>query len=197
MMLSALLVAAVASGPAPVSASPRMTAVSRKIDVSHSELSFRVRHILSRVSGTFGSWNGVLTVDPADLSGGSVEVTIQTASIDTKNENRDKHLRSPDFFAADSFPAITFKSTKVDVSGSDLTVTGDLTMRGVTRSVVLRGSYNGVVGPAEPQKQRIGFSASTTVNRLDYGVRWNRVAEGSNVLGDDVEITINVAAVRQ
>ncbi len=197
MMLSALLVAAVASGPAPVSAPAHSAAVSWKIDVSHSELTFRVRHILSRVSGTFGSWNGGLTADPAQLSSGSVEVTVQTASIDTKNENRDKHLRSPDFFAADSFPTITFKSTKVDLSGSDLTVTGDLTMRGVTKPVVLKGTYNGVTGPAEPQKQRIGFSASTTINRLDYGVRWNRVAEGSNILGDEVEITINLAAVRQ
>lgn len=197
MMLSALLVAAVASGAPPVPAPARPAAVSWKIDVSHSELTFRIRHILSRVSGTFGSWSGGLTVDPAQLSGGSVEVTIQTASIDTKNENRDKHLRSPDFFAADSFPAISFKSTKVEVAGSDLTVSGNLTIRGVTKPVVLKGNYNGITGPAEPQKQRIGFSASTTINRLDYGVRWNRLAEGSNVLGDDVEITINVAAVRQ
>jgi len=197
MMLSALLAAAVASGTPPVPAPAHPAAVSWKIDVSHSELTFRIRHILSRVSGTFGSWSGGLTVDPAQLSGGSVEVTIQTASIDTKNENRDKHLRSPDFFAADSFPAISFKSTNVEVAGSDLTVTGNLTIRGVTKPVVLKGSYNGVTGPAEPQKQRIGFSASTTINRLDYGVRWNRLAEGSNVLGDDVEITINVAAVRQ
>jgi len=93
---------------------------------------------------------------------------------------------------------ITFKSTKVEVNGTRLKIEGDLTLRGVTRPVVLDGDYLGVMGTPEPRKQRMGFSASTRINRLDYGVKWNRAVEGGGVLlGDDVDITINVEAVRQ
>ena len=92
---------------------------------------------------------------------------------------------------------MTFKSTKVEVNGSDLKVTGNLTIRDTTRQVVLTGEFGGVSGQPVAQRQRIGFSATARVNRLDYGLKWNRLVEGSNMLGDDVDITINVEAVRQ
>lgn len=166
------------------------------IDPVHSEVSFKVRHFVTKVPGTFTQWTGEILADPAKLSGGSVSVAIQTASISTKNDRRDTHLRSADFFAVDSFPTITFKSTKVEGTGSALRLTGDLTIRGVTKSVVLEGEFGGTFGPAEAGKQKIGFSASTKVNRLDYGLRWNRLVEGVNMLGDDVEILINIEATR-
>jgi polyisoprenoid-binding protein YceI len=191
MLLSALLTAAT------LSAAPRVEPVTWQIDPNHSELSFRVRHFVTKVPGTFKTWSGTIVADPANLAGGSVEVTVQTGSIDTKNERRDNHLRSADFFLSDSFPTMTFKSTKVVANGAELEVTGDLTIRGTTRSVVLKGEYSGTFGPPTPRQQRIGFAATTRINRLDYGLKWNRLVEGSNMLGDDVEITITVEAVRQ
>lgn len=170
--------------------------ITWRIDTNHSEITFRVRHFLTKVPGTFTSWKGEIVVDPADLGAGRVEVTIDAATIDTKHERRDNDLRSSNFFAVDSFPTITFKSSTVTIEGASIRVTGELTMRGVTRTVVLSGDYAGPLGPPEPRRQRLGFSVSTTINRLDYGIKWNRLVEGSNMLGDDVEITINVEAVR-
>jgi polyisoprenoid-binding protein YceI len=167
-----------------------------QIDAAHSELSFRIRHLLGRVSGTFGEWGGTIAVDSAAPANSKVDVSIKTASIDTKNERRDGHLRSPDFFAADSFPAITFRSTRVDVRGKALKVYGDLTMHGRTKPVVLTGEYAGAFKDAQG-KQRTAFTASTTVNRLDYGLAWNRAVESGSLLGDDVTIDIAVQAVRQ
>jgi polyisoprenoid-binding protein YceI len=190
MLLPALLIAALASPP-------RTEPVTWAIDPNHSEISFRVRHFVTKVPGTFKTWSGTIIADPANLSAGTVEVTIQAASLDTRHERRDTHLRSPDFFAVDSFPTITFKSTKVSAAGAMLSIVGDVTIRGVTKPVTLTGEYSGTFGPPNPKAQRIGFSASTKVNRLDFGVKWNRIVEGSNMLGDDVDISINVEAVRQ
>lgn len=126
-----------------------------------------------------------------------MEVTIQTGSIDTNNERRDTHLRSADFFDAANHPAITFRSRKVEVRGEKIRVAGDLTIRDVTRPVVLAGELVGA-GPDAQGKQRIGFEASTTINRHDFGVSWNNAVEsGGLLLGDDVEISMVVAAVQQ
>lgn len=191
-MLVTLALLAALSAPARIQPDP----VKWTIDPVHSEITFKVRHFVTKVPGTFAQWAGEITADPAKLGGGSVSVTIQTASISTRNDRRDTHLRSPDFFAADSFPTITFKSTQVESTGSTVKITGELTIRGVTKPVVLTGEFGGTFGPAEAGKQKIGFSASTKVNRLDYGVKWNRLAEGVNMLGDEVEITINIEATR-
>lgn len=167
------------------------------IDKSHSELSFSIRHIVSRVRGTFRDWSGTLMIpDPANWErGSSVDVTIRTASIFTDNEKRDAHLRTSDFFLADSFPAITFRSSRIERSGDDAKIHGTLTMRGVSKPVVLEGKFLGAQGAGF---QRVGFEASTTINRLDYGVAWNRALEGGGVtLGDDVEIQIVVSAIRR
>jgi polyisoprenoid-binding protein YceI len=192
-----------AAAPAPGGSTPAAAAPvaaagvhTWSIDPSHSEISFRIRHLMSRVSGSFDKWTGSITADPANWAGGAVDVTIQTASIDTRQERRDADLRSPSFFAADSFPTITFKSRRVDVKGDSLHIQGDLTMRGVTKPVTLDGEFLGIQGQAG--RRKIGFTAHTRVNRLDYGVRWNRVVEGGGaLLGDDVDIDIAVEANEQ
>ena len=182
---------------APIEAPVERDAVTWRIDTTHSELSFRVRHLVSRVRGGFNRWGGTIVADPANLAGGSVTVEIETASIDTNNERRDNHLRTSDFFLADSFPTITFRSTRIERSGDAAKIHGTLTMRGVTKPVVLEGELLGATKTAQG-KNRIGFEASTTIDRLDYGVAWNRAAEGGGVtLGDEVTITMTVAAVQQ
>lgn len=175
----------------------RADPVTWRIDASHSELTFRIRHYVTRVRGTFGKWQGNIVADPASLAGGSVQVTIDATTIDTNNERRDADLRSNNFFATDSFPTIEFKSTKVEVNGTVLKVFGDLTMRGVTKSVVLEGGQTGVMKDAQG-RERIGFEANTRINRLDYGVTWNRLIEGGGaMLGDEVEVNITIEAIRQ
>ena len=180
------------AAPAPAEAPP----VTWRIDQSHSDISFRIRHLVSRVRGTFNEWSGTIVADPQNLAGGSVQVEIKTASIDTNNQRRDTHLRSADFFDAEKHPTITFRSTRVQTRGRRLTVTGNLTMNGITRPVVLTGEATPPEGVAG--KRRIGFEASATINRKDFDVTWNRAAEGGGVvLGDEVEITINIEAVEQ
>jgi polyisoprenoid-binding protein YceI len=193
----ALLAASVAAAPAArTSDAPGAAPVRWQIDQSHSELTFRIRHLVSRVNGSFNSWGGTIVADPASLAGGSVSVDIQTASIDTNNERRDGHLRSDDFFDAENHPTITFRSTRVVANGRDLQVHGNLTIRGTTKPVVLRGRMLEVGGAAG--RRRIGFEAETTINRMDYGVSWNRAAEGGGVtLGDEVTISIAIEAVEQ
>ena len=165
------------------------------IDKGHSELTFRIRHLMGRVSGTFTDWKGTITGDPVAWSGGSTEIVIQTTSIDTRLEKRDTHLRSADFFDAADFPQITFRSTSVAVTGNEVTLTGDLTIRGVTKPVVLAGEFLGTTG--DGAKQRVGFHVSGKINRMDYGVAWNRNLEtGGALLGDDVELDISIEAVR-
>lgn len=191
--LAPLTIPSASVGPIALPAPP----ITWRIDATHSELSFRVRHWVSRVRGTFRDWSGTITADTANLGAGSVQVEIRTASIFTDNERRDTHLRSADFFAADSFPTITFTSTRVERSGSDMRVTGNLTIRGVTRTVTLTGAYNGVQAMGQGGA-RIGFEFHTRINRLEYGLRWNRVAEAGGVmLGDDVDIDITIEAVAQ
>ncbi|MDQ6830452.1 MAG: YceI family protein [Gemmatimonadota bacterium] len=168
-----------------------------KIDATHSSVEFVIRHFMSRVRGQFKDWSGTIAADPADWSTGSVEVTIQTASITTNSDRRDNDLRSPNFFEVDKNPTITFKSTKVERTGDNLKISGDLTMKGTTKPVVLEGKFLGAQKLANG-KSRVGFEASVTLNRLDYGVKWNRVVEGGGMmLGDDVKIEITVEAIQQ
>jgi len=167
-----------------------------KIDPTHSELSFTIRHMVSKVRGQFDVWTGTIIADPNDWSTASVEVVAQTSTIDTNNERRDADLRSDNHFDADANPTVTFKSTKVTrFAGDSLTVAGNLTMHGITRPVVLRGRFNGMTGA--PGKRRAGFEAETTINRKDFNMNWNRIVEGSEMVGDDVRIEIDIAAVEQ
>ena len=167
------------------------------IDSRHSEAMFRVRHFMTKVSGKFADVSGIVNIDKANPAASSVNVAIKTATIDTGVADRDKHLRSVDFFDVEKFPEITFKSTKIaPTSRKDVyDVTGDFTMHGVTKQITLPvevlGWQNG------PKADRVGFSLSTTVNRKDYGVIWNRALDnGGYMLGDDVEVNIAVEAVR-
>jgi polyisoprenoid-binding protein YceI len=195
-MFALLLSAALQAAP-PVAPDTTPAPTTWKIDVTHSELLFRIRHLVSRVTGTFTDWDGVITAEPDDWARGSVAVRIRTRSISTNNERRDNDLRSANFFLSDSFPEMTFRSTAVEVQGENLTLTGDLTIKQTTRPVTLTGSYLGRA-PGREGRDRIGFTVSTKINRLDYGITWNRVAEGGGaVLGDEVTIEITVSAVKQ
>jgi polyisoprenoid-binding protein YceI len=196
-VLSALVVlAAPPLAPAPAPLAGPVPAVW-KIDPTHSELQFRIRHLVSKVTGTFTDWEGTITGDPTDWPHGGVSVVIRVASISTNNERRDNDLRSAKFFDAATYPEITFQSTGVTLDGETLTLNGDLTMRGVTRPVVLTGSYNGI-SPGPGGRDRVGFEVSTKLNRLDYGVSWNRAIEGGGaMLGDEVAIQISIEAVRE
>ena len=167
-----------------------------KIDPTHSELSFTIRHMVSKVRGQFDAWSGTIIADPADWSTASVEVVAQTSSIDTNNERRDADLRSVNHFDADANATVTFRSTKVTrFAGDSVTIAGSLTMHGITRPVVLRGHLNGITGA--PGKRRAGFEAETTINRKDFNMTWNRIVEGSSMVGDEVRIEIDIAAVEQ
>ena len=172
-------------------------AATWKIDPNHSSVGFQIRHLFSKVQGGFDKFSGSIEFDPAAPTAAKVEATIKAATINTRNQNRDDHLRSPDFFdiAADSM--ITFKSTKVDTTGNGLKVTGDFTMHGVTKSVVLEVEVLGAgPHPNIPGGQVAGFTARTRINRQDYGVKWNKVLDsGGTLLGDEVDILLEIEAV--
>jgi len=169
------------------------------IDKVHSQVGFSIRHFFSKVPGQFKDFSGTIVMDPMRPAASSVDVTIQAASIFMDNERRDSHLRSPDFFAADSFPTLTFKSTKVAPAGKDkYKVTGDLTMRGVTKSVVLDVEFLGMGQVAiggQSMGTKAGFEATTSVNRHDFGINWNKTLDqGGLMLGEDVAISLHIEA---
>jgi len=196
---AALLIPALALGAHRGFAEPA-TPVERapvvwRIDPVHSGVNFRIRHFVTKVRGKFTDFRGTITADPQAWENASIDVEIRTASITTENEKRDNHLRSSDFFAADSFPTITFRSTRIERRGENAKIYGMLTMRGVTKPVVLDGHFNGIA--RTPDGERVGFEATATIDRTQYGVTWNRAMEGGGaMLGDDVEVEITVEAVR-
>lgn len=195
--LSALALVALAAAPLAAQGAPAAApaAGSWTIDLAHSDITFRIRHLVAKVPGTFNQWTAKIAGEPPAWAPSAVEVTIDAASIDTRNERRDNDLRSENFFDVAKFPTITFRSTKVEVQGTRLTITGDLTIKGITKPVVLTGEYTGMMGAGA--RTKVGFSASTTINRLDWGITWNRAVEGGGVvLGDEVTIDINVEAAR-
>jgi len=171
-----------------------------QIDPNHSAAQFAVRHLaISTVRGAFTKVSGTVQMDDKDISKSSVEVTIDAASVDTRVADRDKDLRSDHFFDTAKYPTLTFKSTRVEqVAPGMLKVTGDLTIHGTTKQVVLE-----VEGPTAPVKdpwgnQRAAASASTKINRQDFGVKWNATMDnGGVVVGDEVSITIDVELVQK
>jgi polyisoprenoid-binding protein YceI len=181
-----------------LSAAPAAATETYKIDPTHSYVGFSIRHFFSKVPGRFAKYEGTITLDPKDLSTAKVDVTIDAASIDTDNADRDKHLRSPDFFDAAKFPKITFVSTGVIAAGANSAVLkGNLTMRGVTKPVELEVEVLGY-SPDPWGGYRGGFEARTKVNRQDYGISWSKTVEGGGaVLGNEVEILLNVEAIRE
>src|SRR5262245_47456246 len=155
------------------------------IDPGHSNIGFTIRHFFSKVPGAFTKYEGTLVYDTQDMSKSSVNVTIDAASIDTRHPDRDKDLRSPNFFEVEKFPKITFTSTKVTAAGANKAkVEGTLTIKGVSKPVTLDVDLLGT-GPDAWGGYRGGFEARTRINRQDYGVSWNKVLEGGGtVLGD-------------
>jgi polyisoprenoid-binding protein YceI len=166
-------------------------------DNSHSNVGFSVRHLMiSKVRGHFNKWSGTFDYDPAHPQASKIEVHIDAASIDTREEKRDAHLRSPDFFDVEHHPELVFKSTSVEGGGEELVLTGDLTIHGVTKRVQLKVESLGTT--KDPWGgERAGFSASTSISRKDFGLHWNVALEtGGVVVGDKIEITIEIEAVR-
>lgn len=170
-----------------------------QIDPSHSTASFSIKHMMiAKVHGGFEKLSGTLVYDAASPSKSSVQVAIETNSINTREPQRDTHLRSPDFFDVEKYPTITFKSTRVEGSGGELKVIGDLTIHGVTQQVTLD-----VDGPSDEMKDpwgniKIGASGSTKIKRKDFGLTWNAALEaGGFLVGDDVTINLDVQFVKQ
>jgi polyisoprenoid-binding protein YceI len=164
-----------------------------KADPVHSSVQFKVAHlVISRVVGEFGEFSANLDFDGTDVATGKVEMTIAVDSIDTKNENRDKHLKSADFFDAEKYPDITFKSRKViKVEGKKFQLVGDMTMRGVTKEVAFDCEYHGSVEMKGAVKS--GFTATATINRQDFGVSYSQILDnGGLAVGNDVEITLEL-----
>jgi polyisoprenoid-binding protein YceI len=169
------------------------------IDPSHSHVEFSVRHLMiSTVKGRFAEVSGRVITDDADPARGQVDVTINVASIDTREPQRDAHLRSADFFDAENYPTLTFRSTRIaKASGGDLTVTGDLTIRGTTHEVVLEVTSEGR-GKDPWGGERAGYSAKGKIKRSEFGLTWNQALEtGGVVVGDDIKISIDVELLKQ
>ena len=165
------------------------------IDKTHSEATFQVRHLVTKVRGSFSDLEGAIEFDQEQPERSSVTFTVQAASIDTHNADRDAHLRSEDFFFVEKFPAITFVSTAIAAAGgSAYTVTGDLTIRGVTRRLDLPVSF---LGKAKDPwgNEKLGFETEVTINRKDFGLVWNAALEtGGFLVGDEVKIAVSVQA---
>ncbi len=168
------------------------------IDPTHSEVGFSVRHLmLSKVRGRFGSFEGTLVTadDPLESS---VEATIDLASVDTGNADRDAHLRSSDFFDVEQHPAMTYRSTGVRSDGDDLVLDGELTIRGLTKQVPLTLEVHGFQPVTPFGDARVGFSAKGEIDRTDFGVSFNLALDGGGVgLGHKVQINLEVEAIRQ
>jgi len=168
-----------------------------QIDPVHSQIHFAVAHlVVFKVKGDFTDYQGQVVVDSTGKTLQSAQATIKVASIETREKKRDDHLRSADFFAAADFPDMTFSSTSVEGSGDNITVRGNLTIRGKTREVVLTGRYLGAA--KDPWgNQRAGFEAKGTINRHDFGLNWSKTLEtGGLVVGDEVEIGLEIEAIK-
>ena len=181
------------------SAASQPTTSTWNLDPAHSVAEFKVRHMMiSYVKGQFSGISGVLTLDETDIGRSRVEASIDASTVNTREPNRDAHLISADFFDVGQFPTLSFRSTKVDKTADDeLAVTGDLTIHGVTRQVTFQ-----VEGPTEPGKDpwgnmRIGLSATTKINRKDYGLMWNAVLETGGILvGEDITISLDLQFIK-
>jgi len=168
-------------------------------DKSHSKVGFSVTHlIISEVDGKFNSFDGTVVTDSDNFDNAKIDFTIDVQSVDTDNEKRDGHLKSPDFFNAAEFASIIFKSKKFEKSGEgSYKITGDLTMRGVTKEIVLDAKYNGTI--IDPWgNTKAGFQVTGELNRFDYGLKWNALMEaGGAVVSQDVMLKINVELVKE
>jgi polyisoprenoid-binding protein YceI len=189
--IQALLVASLAAAGV-------LSAETYTIDKNHSDASFQIRHFASKVRGRFSDFEGTIQADPAKPEASSVVFSIKTASIDTNQPDRDKHLRSADFFDVEKFPEITFKSSKFTPAGKDkYNVTGTLTIHGVSKEVTLPVTFLGSM--KDPRGNEIAsFELETKLNRKDYGINWNKTLDSGGVmLSDDVDVTIALETKKQ
>ncbi|WP_069657920.1 YceI family protein [Arcticibacter eurypsychrophilus] len=170
-----------------------------KIDPTHSEIQFKVKHLMiTTVTGNFNEFDGSAITEAEDFSAGSQsEFTATISSISTNNEQRDEHLKSADFFDAVQFPTLSFKSTKTEGSGDDMKIYGDLTLKGVTKPVVLNAEFGGIV--VDPYGQtKAGFTISGKISRKEFGLTWSAITEaGSIVVSDDIRLLAEVQFVKQ
>ncbi len=196
--LRSLLVSSVLFGA--LGASSLALASDWEIDSGHSRVGFGVRHMMvSTVHGTFAKYTGTVALDDKDVTKSTAHIEIDTASVDTGNAKRDEHLKSPDFFDVVKFPKITFDSTKIEKRGADgLAITGNLTMKGVTKPVVL--NVSGLTGEVKDPwgGVRRGATAQAKINRKDFGLTWNKGLEtGGVVVGDDVNLELEVELAKK
>ncbi len=168
-----------------------------QLDTAHTQILFKVKHLgISTVTGQFNEFSGFFNVDPNDLGTLQASATINSASVDTANGDRDNHLRSPDFFDAEKYPEIKFVSKKAETfDGGKLKVHGDLTIHGITKTVVLEGEFGGaLMGPMG--NPRAAFTAAGKINRKDFGLTWNKLLEaGGLVVGEEVRIELEVEGI--
>ncbi len=189
-----LVLALLSLAPAAALAAP----TAWNVDAGHSQVGFSVRHlVISHVRGQFTKFAGQVSLDEEDVTRSTVEATLDVNGIDTRVANRDAHLKSPDFFDAAKYPTITFRSTKVARTGPDrLDVTGDLTLRGVTKPVLLVVTTSPEVKGMYGETRR-GFSATGRIDRKDFGLTWNKMVEAGPTVGDEVTIALDVEVVKE
>lgn len=169
-----------------------VSAATYTIDADHSSVTFKIRHLFSKTSGQFNQFEGAIEYEPGKPESWKTQAVIQAASIDTNVEKRDNHLRSKEFFDVEKFPTLIFKSTKVtDAAAEGAKLYGDLTIHGATKPVVLDLKVHGV-GDDPWGNTRAGFTATTTIDRKEFGITWNQPVVGGLMLGDEVEITLEV-----
>jgi polyisoprenoid-binding protein YceI len=196
--LAALMATLVPAAPAQVASQASVdTPPEAKwvVDMVHSQVDFGVRHLVGRVRGTFERWYAVLTTKGGDWRQGTVTVTVQTASLNTGNKYRDEDLRSDRFFAVKRYPKMTFEGTGFAVADSGLSVPGILTIRGRSKPITLTGQYRGIAQDGEGH-ERIAFEAMGEVDRRDFDISWNETVAGTELVGNTVQITIAIEAVR-
>ena len=170
-----------------------------KIDADHSDITFKVKHLMiATASGTFKKFDATIDVNEKDLSDAQISFEADVESVDTKNEQRDAHLKSDDFFNAEKFPKLTFKSTAIKSDGDNAyTLNGDLTIRNISKPVSLKVDYNGKITDPWGQ-ERMGFEINGKINRKDFGLKWSAVTEaGGIVVADDVKLALNIEMVKQ
>ncbi|HLU21415.1 MAG TPA: YceI family protein [Bacillaceae bacterium] len=170
-----------------------------KVDGAHSEVGFSVKHMMvSKVKGTFDQFTAEIEANPTDLTTASIQFTIDVASINTRNNDRDNHLRSADFFDVEQYPNLTFTSSKIEKTDEDeYKVTGDVSLHGVTKQETFNVTFEGLAKDPMSGAEKAGFSAEGKIKRSDYGLTWNAALETGGVLvGDDIKITIEIQAER-
>ena len=194
LVLTGLMVAGISSGVA--AQAPGAPKGGRwVVDIVHSQIDFRVSHLLGRVRGTFTNWYAVIKTDNRGPRSGKVDVTVQTVSLNTGNAMRDADLRAEPFFAVDSYPELTFRGTGMSTSDTTTEIVGILTIKGHTHPASFKGQFRGVARDGEGH-ERIAFDATTKIDRRDYGMQWTSLVGTNNLVGNEVEITLALEAVR-